>query len=532
VDSYGEFHLNTTVVKDLQIEYDDDGNKTYTYTLHEDLFWSNGSQMTARDYVGAVLWDASPQWVEVGASSPTGDSLLGHTDYQSGESEYFAGVSLISDFVFSLTIDADELPFFYEFSLAMVDPKYMATYAPGVEIISDENGSKFSEDILDHAQRISETERFAPTVVAGPYTFVSFDNEIVTLQRNPNFKGDAQGRKPTIEFIVQKSVPDATTVEMLFSGDVNLLPEEIMGARIERVKAEEGFTVTSFLRNGYGVMNLVCDWGPTADRNVRWAIACLIDRHQLLDQVLDGYGGLVDTEAGEAQWMYQAKRAELQEALIPIALNIARANEFLDQTDWVFEADGTTPFDSSLANAEGTYMRHNSAGEMLTINHGAANADIGAVIELEFLKNTPLAGINYTFQFLEWGAVLDNFYFASELPDDERHFSSFSMGTGFGSVFDPYWSWHSDHLGTWVNANQLNDPELDDLIMKMRRTPPGDNAAYLAAWFDYVVRWNYILPAIPLYSNEYFDLYSNDVRNVNTNPFNSWYQIICEITVG
>jgi len=454
-------------------------------------------------------------------------------EYQEGENEYFEGVQLLGEYQYALTIPAEELPNFSEFVMVSADPLPLHSYAPGINIISDENGAKFDGDILADATRISENERFAPTVVAGPYTFVSFTNNIVTLQRNDNFKGDHLGRTPSIEFIQQIEVSDATDVDQLFAGEVDYLPEEIIGAKIERVKSESGFSHHSFLRNGYGLMNFECSWGPTADRNVRWAIASLVDRNALLEQVLDGYGGLVDTEAGEAQWMFQMKRAELQETLIPINLSIDRANEYLDQTDWRFEEDGSTPFDASQANSDGTYMRHNSSGEMLTINHGAANAEIGAVIEIEFLRNTPLAGIQYNFEYPDWDTILDQFYFGFLLPDEERHFSTFSMGTGFNVPFDPYTaSWHSDFLDDWSNSNNLSDPELDDLIIALIRTEPGDNATYLERWFDYVVRWNYLLPALPLYSNEYFDLFNDRVQGVNTTPFASWYQDICALSLA
>ena len=532
ITEQGDLTHNPTVLVGFEMEIEGNGDKTYTFTLQQDLLWSDGSPMTAKDYVAQFLFVQSPAFAEAGGASNYGVYLVGWEEYLTGENEYFAGVKLLGDFEYSLTIRAEELPNFSEFAMVSADPLALASYLPGIDVVSDENGSKFSDDITSNVDRIAETERFAPTVTAGPYTFVSFTNEIVTLQRNPHFKGDPYGRQPSIEFIQQVTVTDATDVDQLFAGEVDYLPEEIIGAKIERVKSEDGFNHHSFLRNGYGVMNMMCDWGPTADVNVRWAIACLVDRNALLEQVLEGYGGLVDTEAGEAQWMYQMKRAELQETLIPIQLSIERANEYLDQSEWKFEADGTTPFDATKATPDGSYMRHNSAGEMLTIFHGAANAEVGAVIELEFLRNTPLAGMQYNFEYPDWDTILDQLYFSFMLPDEERHFSTFSMGTGFNVPFDPYFSWHTDFVDTWQNSNSLSDPQLDELIVTMRRTEPGDNATYLERWFDYVVRWNEILPAIPLYSNEYFDLFNARVLGVNTNPFASWYQDICALSLA
>ena len=104
------------------------------------------------------------------------------------------------------------------------------------------------------------------------------------------------------------------------------------------------------------------------------------------------------------------------------------------------------------------------------------------------------------------------------------------MGTGFAAAYDPYFSWHSDWINTDINANGLSDPELDKLIMAMRRVEPGDNDTYVELWFDYQIRFNQLLPCVPLYSNEYFNLIRSNVQGVNTTPKASWYKIVCDIS--
>lgn len=552
INTESEISINPTVVADYSIEDDAAGNRTYTFTLHQDLLWSDGTQITANDFVAGALFTRSEEMVELGFSTTNYEDIVGvfawaggipemseepdDWDDEDGENEYvpeqlgwivepsdyFEGVRLLGDFEFSLTITADALPYFFELVSVTSSPIPLHVWAPGVNIISDENGSRFDADIAAHAQRVSDTERFGPSVVAGPYTFVSFVNNIATLQRNPLFKGDSEGRVPTIEFVQQIEVQEEVTIDALFAGQMDLIPAEIRGSNIERVMAEPGFSTHQFLRDGYGVMHFVHNWGPTMDRNVRWAVAHLVDRQAVLDQVLEGYGSLIDTEASEAQWMFQARRAEVISTIRPIALNIEMANDFLDETEWIFEEDGTTPFDRTQANADGTYLRHNAAGDPLIVRNGAANAEIGNVIEIETIRNAALAGMQFTSEYLEWAAVLSHLYQMPPIPDEERMFSTFSMGTGLGVPFDPYWSWHSDHLGTWMNPS-FSDAEIDALIIAMRTVEPGDYASYLEVWFDYVVRWNYMLPALPLYANMYVDLFNSRVQGVeNVTPFADW----------
>ena len=527
----GELVINPQVVKDYTTEEDEAGNKTYTFTLCDDLKWSDGSAITAADYVGSILWKASPKWAEAGASSSVGEGLLGYKAYLAGEADAFAGVKLVDEHTFQVIIDAAELPYFFEMARVQVGPIPMAVYAPGCEIVSDDNGASFGDyDILSAMQNVAATERFNPTVSCGPYKFISYENATVTLVANEYSKGDLDGQKPQVKYVVQKTIPNDTDVDSVIAGEIDLVTGVIEGNKIEAAKADANTNLTSYFRNGYGYMAMHCDWGVTADPNVRWALAYLIDRNAVVDYVLGGYGGIVNAEYGYAQWMYDYAGDELEDELIAFNLNVEKANEYLDQTEWKFESDGTTPFDASKANADGSYMRYNDKGEMLTVNHlGTDENPVTDIIEIQFKANAPLAGVNFVVTKADFNALLDNFYYGYELGED-RKYNTFNLATSFTAVFDPYTaSWHSDKCGSWENSCQLADEELDEIIMKMRSVEPGDNDAFVDLWLEYEARWQELLPQIPLYSNEYFDIFRNTVTGVETTPFYNYCDIICKI---
>ncbi|MBQ9196180.1 MAG: hypothetical protein IJ157_02965, partial [Clostridia bacterium] len=140
-----------------------------------------------------------------------------------------------------------------------------------------------------------------------------------------------------------------------------------------------------------------------------------------------------------------------------------------------------------------------------------------------------LAGLDFQVTKSDFNALLDNYYYSYDLAEDEKLYSTFNMGNTFGNPNDPYESWHSDFYGTWQNACQVNDPELDELIMKLRGTEPGDEDAFLENWLAFQVRWQELLPQIPLYSNEYFEIFDYAVKGVNTSPFHEWPYEICNI---
>ena len=143
--SAGQLVVNTQAVENLDITEDEAGNKIYTFTLCQDMLWSDGTPITAKDYVASYLWKASDEWVTAGASSSTGEGLLGYSAYLAGETDVFAGVKLIDDYSFSVTIDAEYLPYYFEYTYAAVQPIPAHVWVAGAEIVSTEEGSSFGE---------------------------------------------------------------------------------------------------------------------------------------------------------------------------------------------------------------------------------------------------------------------------------------------------------------------------------------------------------------------------------------------------
>lgn len=528
----GEIVLNETVVKDQTTELDEVGNKTYTITIHKDLKWNDGSPITAKDYVFYILWYASPQWVEAGASSTEGDALVGYSPYYDGEVDRFKGVDLIDDYTFSITIDAEELPYFYETSYASYMPMPMAVWAPGADIDVNDDGAKITGvDLTEATSAIASGERFSPTVTCGPYKFVSFENNAVTLVANKNFKGTYDNKKPQIETVIIRSINQSTDVDQVINGEIDMVTGVIEGEKIEKAKAASETTVAHFYaRNGFGGFFMHCDFGPTAVKEVRHALAYLMDRDEIIKNVLGGYGSVTNGNYGLAQWMYEDNKAAI-DALPHFSRDTVKANELLDQTEWKFEADGKTPFDASKANAEGTYIRYNAQKEKLIINHfGTEDNDVTDNVELQLKANAPLAGIEFTLTRGDFDALLASYYYAYELPANERKYHTFNLASNFSVAYDPYYSYHSNYLGTWMNANQVNDPEMDRLTLAMRNLEPSQKDEYSKIWLEFQKHYADYLPTIPLYSNQYYDIYSKHLQGMNTTPFADWSDIICDIT--
>ena len=527
----GEIVLNPTAVKKLTTALDANGNKTYTFELHNDLKWNDGTPVMAKDYVAYVLWFASPAWVTAGATSTVGEGLVGYSEYYDGTVDRFKGVNLVSDYTFAVTIDAAELPYFWEVAYATFAPINMAVWAPKATIDVNADGAKIAGiDLVAATSTIATTERFKPTITAGPYKFVSFENNAVTVKINEHFKGTFDGKKPQLTYVILKSINQTTDVDQVINGEIDLVTGVIEGEKIEKAKASKTTKVNYYARNGFGGVFMHCDFGPTAIPEVRHALAYLMDRDEIIANVLGGYGSVTNGYYGLAQWMYQDNKAAV-DAFPHFARNITKANELLNTTEWKFEADGKTAFDPVKATAQGTYLRYNAKKEKLAIKHfGTEDNVVTDNVEIQFKANAPLAGIDFSITIGDFDALLNNYYYAYELPKGERQYHSFNLATNFSVAFDPYYSFHSDLLGTWQNANQLNDPELDAIMLKMRKLDPSQKAEFSAAWLEFQKLWYEILPIVPLYSNEYYDVYNANVKGLNTTPFVNFATIICDIS--
>lgn len=540
VNRYGQIVLNDTVVDSVATALDAEGNKTYTFVIHDDLVWSDDTPITAKDFVWSMLMQASKEWVAAGASSTMGDSILGYADFRAGAASAdvrFKGVKLISDYSFSLTIAAAKLPYFYETSYVSVGPLPMHRLAAeGATIDSNADGAKVSTGsfalLADHAK--IGGYRYAPDVTSGPYNFVSFVNQVVTLVKNDNFKGNIEGKVPTIQNIIIKRVNQTLDVDLVISGEIDLVTGVIEGSKIQAAQAAATADLTNYSRNGYGLLAMQAHFGPTMDYRVRQAIAYITDRQYVADVVLEGYGSVTYSEYGLAQWMYVESEDWVDANINKYAFSITQANSILDQTEWKYESNGTTLFDP--AKATGNYFRHNAQGERLVIQHfGTENNDVTTSLQAKFSENMPRVGIEYKITIGTFDTLLDHYYYSYELDESEKVYHIFNLATNFSVAYDPYYSWHSDHLGTWRNAHQLEDSPsnpaaplaagektLDELTTLLRGLEATQTDQFLTYWKEYQLRWNKLIPNVPLYSNQYYDVFDSNLKGVETTPFWNW----------
>src|SRR5699024_1307955 len=97
----GQFEFDPTVVAEHTETENEDGTKTYTVTINDGLTWSDGTPITAKDYVFAALLENSNEIGAIDGDGSTGLTVpVGGLEYSSGESDTFAGLHLVDDMTY------------------------------------------------------------------------------------------------------------------------------------------------------------------------------------------------------------------------------------------------------------------------------------------------------------------------------------------------------------------------------------------------------------------------------------------------
>lgn len=539
----GEFVFDTTTVLAQMpvVSLDENNNKTYTFTLNQDLVWNNGVPITAKDYVFSVLLQSSPEWRDFNGSRSVGGAFVGFNQFINNETGTsldvpFAGVRLLGDYAFSLTIDANQLPYFYERMMVKVDPLPLMVYLPGFNVVDTPDGAKMIQNgsndtvsnVLYDIVIREDGYRHFPIISSGPYYFVSWTPGFVRLEKNPLYKGNYEGNVPTIQSI--EIVQGWVDYNTLYYGETDILLNIIDSYTINNANRHPNFETQSYIRNGYGFISMKADFGPTQYLEVRQAIGFMIDREVFIERYLGSMGAIVDGPYGLAQWFYLQTKDELETKLIHYQHDIAQANALLDQSPYKYEQDGVTLFDPAKVVAGSGYYRYNAQGERLALNHlGTYDNLVTDLIDEQITMYAWQLGIDYTLTYCDFNELLNHYYYSSTIPLEDRIYHTFNLATNFSSAYDPYTTWHSDYLGTWVNPSGLSDQILDDLILQLTALDPSQTEEFKAIFVQYIERWNYLLPQLPLYSNEYVNIYASYVEGLNTSPVWRWSQDIANI---
>jgi peptide/nickel transport system substrate-binding protein len=512
--SNNDYQVNGTVVRTLETTTADNGDRTYTVSLYGDLKYSDGSDITAKDYVFNFLLMSSPQIREISGLSVTKDYIKGFKEYIAGDETFFSGIRLIDDLTFSVLVTAENLPYYFELSYVNIFPLPYKVLIPGSDIVDDGEGAFISGDFT--AETLSDTllnpqtgYMSHPTVTSGPYKLVKYDSAArqAEFERNEYYKGNYEGQVPVIPRIIFREIKNENIIAELNEGTVDLVNKVSEGQVIKDgvELAENGdFAATPYPRSGAGFLAVAAERDLTSSVTLRQALAYTLDYEALPRDFLEGFGERVYGYYGLSQWMAIEMKEQL-EKMQPYTLDLDKAAELLELDGWVYNLDGT-PYDPDVG------LRHKKMADEtyvpLSLIMAVTESNVAADLVAEMLSSS-LAQIGGELKTdrMPLDEALRQYY-----RQKERKFDLLFLGTNFTYLFDPADSYlvGAQYQGT-MNTSGVQDPKLAQLAKNITQDQPGNRNAYLRRWMEFQEYWSEVLPMIPLYGNTYYDLYTSDL---------------------
>ena len=528
----GGFAANSLAVSGLTVTQNEAGDHIYSIALYPDLLWSDGTPITAWDYAFSWMLESWPGITELGAAPADYSFIAGMQEWRAGTANAISGIRVLSDTLLEVTIRADYLPYFFELGMLACAPSPVAAIAPDTRVADDGEGvylagAPLTADGL-RARLLGDGGYVShPSVTSGPYRLVSYDGSEARFERNPYYKGDAHGVKPTIERIVFRNVNNEEMISLLASGEVGLLNKctaaEPVAEGIGLVSGGD-FAMSNYARVGFSFLSFSCERPAVSDTAVRKAIALCLDKDRLVEEAVGSYGLRVDGYYGIGQWMVQLLNGTLAYPVDAPETEDAEAQADYEAALAEWEALSLDSIPALQPDAEEAARMLESAGWTADPESGvrgktlngenvplslvigcAEESGIAAALEAHLLPNLTAAGIRAEIRSMPFGALMRQYY-----RQEPREVDLIFAATNFDVLFDPAPAFQPDGDRNWT---ALQDPELYALADGMRHTEPGDLLGYCRKWLAFQQRFSELMPMIPVYSNVYFDFYPTVLQN-------------------
>lgn len=382
-DKTGAYIWNMKALAEEPVKtLNDDGTLTYTIKVKDDLVFSDGSKINAKNYIASLVANTTPVSVAAGGTGASGLYNVGYEEFKAydgtndgatvGEGDdavtatkYFKGVKLIDDYTFSVTFKEEYASYYYSMAYAGYSPVPMALYLGSNELVVDENGnvgiadSYYKQVEKDGAKTYEMAETIKNNLkwdsklpYSGPYVVKNYDESalIATLELNPNYPGDDARGTASIKTITYIKVETETQMDKFLNGEVDVIAG-ITGAAeteaaLKAVKENpDKYAETHYDRAGYGKIGFRGDLGPTNFTEVRQAIMYTINRPEFAQAFTGGYGTVVHGPYYEGYSAFQAVKDDIN--LNQYTYSKDSAIDVLVAGGWIYDENGNQ-FDAGV----------------------------------------------------------------------------------------------------------------------------------------------------------------------------------------
>jgi len=255
------------LAKDIEVSED---GLVYTVTIRDDLKWSDGSQVTASDYVYTLKNLMFSDWLNYPYRGTWQETVNGE--------QVFVEPQVVNDTTFTITRQTIDPEFVYTIYDMVPYPEYIC--------------KKYEGDI-DAFTRAPEFNDLSYTGNLGPYKFKEWiRNDRYVVERNPDYYLGKSVGAPYFETYTIKMFGTSATMEAaLEAGDITeagIQPDKV--SKFKSMKSIDVYTIPSggYTLLAYNQRNNA--WEGMKDKAVRQALSMSISKQQIVDKIYIGFG--------------------------------------------------------------------------------------------------------------------------------------------------------------------------------------------------------------------------------------------------
>ncbi len=450
-----------------------------------------------------------------------GDTFSDYTvGVQTGESAAnVSGIVKTGDYSMTVTLTEVSASAIYQIPVTVCPMHY---YGETEKYDYDNNKFGFDKGDLSHVKSVTS----AP-VGSGPYTFESYSNGAVTLQKNAGYwKGE-----PKIDTIIWREMQDVDKIPGVVSGTIDITDPSYSSEAAEQIKKANSngeisgdVLQTDLVANlGYGYVGFNANrvkvgngnGGDDASKDLRKAIATVIAVYR--DVAVDSYYGefanVINYPISDTSWA--APRVTDEGYKVAFSVDV-------DGND--IYTEGMTADERYAAAKQAALGYFEAAG--YTVTDGkitAAPAD--APMDAEVMVGGSGTGDHPTFMALTLASEALKEIGFNLIVSDMSNFSEMTNAINAGNVDmfamawqatpdpDMYQIYHSNG-GSNEKSYWIKDAELDDLIMQARQsTDQTYRKTLYKECLDIVADW---AVEIPVYQRQNCIILSSQRVNLDT----------------
>jgi peptide/nickel transport system substrate-binding protein len=435
---------------------------TVTYTLRDNLVWSDGTPFGGDDYkytVEAVM--RSKKTVRKSAVN----TIVGAKDYEAGKADSISGIKADGKTI-AITLDKVFCP-----AIAGLGGAGAGGILPSAKFktVWDNKTTDVTKNIDDNPMNDK------PTVSMGPFIFKDFTPGVqVTMTKNPKyFRGE-----PLADQYIIKTYADQTAIKnALITGEVTyntVNASDFDDLTKNAALSPYRFKSLSYNYIGWNQKSAKAPW--LANKSVRQALWYGIDVDTIIKKIVFGYGTKALAHNPPVSWAYDAG------GLTDYKLDVAKAKQLLESA-------------GAKMGADNVYRWSDGSPMKMRIETNQGNNARETILQV--------AQEQYKAIGIQIDPVLESFNQLLDRTDPGTDYEGFIIGWSLGADPDPYSIWHSSQQGKGqFNNVGFTSAAADKALEDNRNGPDCSKAARKTANHTLDVTLNQEAPYTFLYSGD------------------------------